>query len=108
VRRSLGLAQLIEPSPTGEALDEAPASHRGFLDAWADSVPLTQAGNLRSVAVRTIAPNLPTMRDWIFAIERDPHEQPVLDFREHLTNVRLLREAKSGLTVTFKQHSSLA
>jgi len=100
VRRILSLAQLIEPRPTGAALDETRAAHRGFLDAAAHGIQLTQAGYLPPAAVRAIAPHLPTMRDWIFAIERESHVQPVLYFREHLANVGLLRQAKGKLTLT--------
>lgn len=100
MRRILSLAQLIVPRRTGATIEEALAAHRGFLDAAADGIQLTRAGYLPPAAVRTIAPHLPTMRDLIFAMQRESHARRVLCFREHLTNVGLLRKAKGELTVT--------
>ncbi len=100
VSRILKLGEVTDDRPVGAALDNSLAAHRAFLDAATTGIPLTQAGYLPPAVVRTLAPQLPTMRDWIFAIEREVHAQPVLYFREHLTRVGLLRKAKGRLTAT--------
>lgn len=95
------LTELIEstdePLPDDE-LREALVPFQWVLDRACDGgLELTGAGYLRPVAVAELAAVLPTMRDWIFPINRENNSMPVLEFREFMQGSPLLRKHKGTL-----------
>jgi hypothetical protein len=95
------LATIAEPTPSSEQLTADLAPHLWLLGRAAnDGIPLTSAGYLKPEEVKSFAPLLPTMYDWIFRVTREVNVQPVLYFREHLRRVGLVRTTKSTLVAT--------
>jgi hypothetical protein len=65
-----------------------------------EDIRLTAAGYLKPADVKAVAEVLPTMKDWIFRVTTEVHTQPVLYFRRHLAQVRLVRKYKGKLSAT--------
>ncbi|MWB97646.1 hypothetical protein [Agromyces seonyuensis] len=94
-----------DPVDTAAAL----TAHRWLLErADGDGIPLTAAGYLRPADVQALAAVLPSMQDWIFAVHREIDAHPVLDFREHLRDIGLLRKFKGTLRLTRLGRAGLA
>lgn len=92
---------------TSKALG-APIDRAGALEAhlWlleraaGEGLPLTAAGYLKPADVKELATRLPSMRDWSFAVGRESDTTPVLDFREYLKGIGLVRKYKGSLRLT--------
>ncbi len=77
------------------------AAHRWFLDrAAGGGIPLTSSGYLTPDDVASASLVLPAMRDWIGKHNREYHARPLLDFRESLQSLGLLRKVKGTLVLT--------
>lgn len=95
------LATIAEPTPSTDQLTADLAPHLWLLERAANGgIPLTSAGYLKPEEVKSFAPLLPTMDDWIFPVTREVNTQPVLYFRDHLRRVGLVRTTKSTLVAT--------
>ena len=95
----------------GDPIDHAAglAVHRWVLErADGDGLPLTASGYLKPVDVRALAAMMPTMRDWPFSMAREIDVRPVLDFREYLKAIGLLRKYKASLRLTKAGRTGLA
>jgi hypothetical protein len=76
-------------------------AHQWFLDrAFDGGIPLTAAGYLKPADVEAAANVVPAMGDWIGAHNREVHCAPLLDFRERLQRIGLLRKRKGVLVLT--------
>jgi len=77
--------------------------HQWFLErAGDDGIPLTAAGYLKPVDVMEVAPLLPTVSKW-FRHRRSDREgafYPLLEFRQSLQRIGLLRKSKGRLHLT--------
>ncbi|WP_370500615.1 plasmid pRiA4b ORF-3 family protein [Mycolicibacterium sp. jd] len=96
------LALTAEPTPL-EAADLIGhlRSFQWFLDRAADGgIPLTGAGYLKPADVVEASKVVPVMADWIGAKNREAHCYPLLQFREMLQDVGLLRKNKGQLLLT--------
>lgn len=97
------LARLIA-GPTTLPDDELTAglrAHRWFLDRAADGgIALTAAGYLKPADVVEAAKIVPAMGDWIGSHNREVQSAPILDFRESLQSMGLLRKYKGRLVLT--------
>jgi len=72
-----------------------------FLDRAADGgIPLTGAGYLKPADVVEASKVVPVMADWIGAKNREAHCYPLLQFREMLQDLGLLRKYKGQLLLT--------
>ena len=97
-------AQVLATEPT--SLDDADlatylGAHRWFLDRAKDGgIPLTSAGYLKPADVVEAAKVVPEMGDWIGAHNREVHSYPLLEFRESLQSMGLLRKYKGTLVLT--------
>jgi hypothetical protein len=96
-------ARLFEPAtsiaPEHLSVDLAP--HIWFLlRAQGEGFPLTAAGYLKPVDVAAASEVLPEMRDWIHPKGREIDAWPVLQFRESLQRLGLLRKFKGRLLLT--------
>lgn len=98
----VALALTAEPAPL-EAADIV-GHLRGFqwfLDrAAGGGIPLTGAGYLKPADVVEASKVVPVMADWIGAKNREAHCYPLLQFREMLQDVGLLRKNKGQLLLT--------
>lgn len=98
------LPQLVgaaAPTPTGDALERALAPFRWFLERGeGQGLALTQAGYLKPADVKQVAALLPTMSDWIFPVTREVNTLPVLEFRDRVQRMGLLRKRKGALLTT--------
>ncbi|MCV7056495.1 plasmid pRiA4b ORF-3 family protein [Mycolicibacterium gilvum] len=72
-----------------------------FLDRAADGgIPLTGAGYLKPADVVEASKVVPVMADWIGAKNREAHCYPLLQFREAVQDLGLLRKVKGTLVLT--------
>ncbi|UJL31001.1 plasmid pRiA4b ORF-3 family protein [Mycolicibacterium vanbaalenii] len=72
-----------------------------FLDRAADGgIPLTGAGYLKPADVMEASKVVPVMADWIGVKNHEAHCYPLLQFREMLEDVGLLRKNKGQLLLT--------
>ncbi len=96
------LALVSEPTELpAEELRPALAAHRWFLDrAKGGGIELTSAGYLKPVDVEAACAVVPTMGDWIGKNNRESHAAPLLEFRESLQSMGLLRKYKGTLLLT--------
>lgn len=91
---------------TPEVPDEATlranfAAYLWFLDRAAEEgIPLTAAGYLRPVDVEAAAMVIPAAGDWIGKRNREDLTIPILEFRQGLQNLGLLRKYKGRLLLT--------
>ena len=76
-------------------------AYQWFLDRAVDGgIPLTGAGYLKPADVEVASKVVPTMADWIGKNNRENHCYPLLQFREGLQYVGLLRKNKGRLLLT--------
>ena len=94
---------LAGPSPKTMDLAASLRAFQWFLDRAKDGgIPLTGAGYLKPADVEQAAKVVPTMVDWLDfgKNNRETHCHPVLQFRECLQDVGLLRKNKGRLLLT--------
>lgn len=76
-------------------------AHQWFLDRASDGgIPLTSAGYLKPVDVEAACQVVPSMGDWYGKNNREVNAVPLLDFRQSLQRMGLLRKSKSSLLPT--------
>lgn len=98
--RLLGLVTL-PTEPTPDELDAALGAHRWFLERAAGTgIELTSAGYLKPSDVEAAARVVPAMGDWIGKNNREVHAAPLLEFRQSLQRMGLLRKRKGVLLLT--------
>jgi hypothetical protein len=99
-RRAVALLTDAGP-PDADELDGSLGAFTWFLDRAAEGeIPLTAAGYLRPVDVEAAARVLPTMGGWIGKANRESDTRPVLQFRQLLQSLGLLRKYKGALRLT--------
>ncbi|MHB1164352.1 MAG: plasmid pRiA4b ORF-3 family protein [Candidatus Nanopelagicales bacterium] len=87
--------------PTGEEWSPALRAYQWFLDrAAGDGIALTAAGYLKPADVVAVAPLVPTVPDWYGKNNRESMLHPLLDFRQSLQRLGLLRKSKGRLLLT--------
>jgi hypothetical protein len=87
--------------PDTEDLVAALRAYEWFLDrAAGDGIELTSAGYLKPADVEAASRVVPTMADWIGKNNRESLTAPLLDFRESLQSLKLLRKYKGRLVLT--------
>jgi len=87
--------------PTFDEITAALRPHQWFLDrAAADGIVLTAAGYLKPIDVQAVAPLVPTVAEWFGRSNREAHTFPLLNFRESLRHLGLLRKLKGRLLLT--------
>ena len=94
---------LSRPEPTDDDWRAALRAHQWFLDrAIDDGIPLTAAGYLTPADVVAVAPLVPTVADWLRygKNNRESGLGPLLDFRQSLQKLGLLRKSKGRLLIT--------
>ena len=98
----LGLGLCEEGSPLSpEEFDAALRPVLWFLErAQGDGIPLTSAGYLKPEDVQAASEVVPEAKDWIGKKNREPSTPPVLNFREMLQKLGLLRKSKGRLLIT--------
>ena len=88
-----------EPDPA--VMVAALNAHRWFLDrAKGGGIELTSAGYLKPDDVEAASQVVPAMGDWIGKNNRGIHAVPLLEFRESLQVMGLLRKYKGTLLLT--------
>lgn len=96
-------ARLIS-EPTTVTVDETTeylGAYQWFLDrAGDDGIPLTAAGYLKPADVEAASKVVPAMGDWYGAHNREVNCLPLLEFRESLQSMGLLRKYKGALLLT--------
>jgi Plasmid pRiA4b ORF-3-like protein len=85
----------------GEQVAAALAAYRWFLDrAHGGGIELTSAGYLNPADVEAASAVVPAMGDWIGRNNRENHAGPLLEFRQSLQSMGLLRKYKGTLLLT--------
>lgn len=80
---------------------EALRAHRWFLDRAADDgIALTGAGYLKPADVEAAAAVAPAVQDWPGKPNRELHVRPLLEFRETVQSMGLLRKRAGVLHLT--------
>lgn len=88
-------------APDPDEMAAATAAYRWFLDrARGGGIELTSAGYLKPADVEAASAVVPAMSDWIGKHNREIHASPLLDFRESLQAMGLLRKRKGTLLLT--------
>ncbi|MEO5852733.1 MAG: plasmid pRiA4b ORF-3 family protein [Nocardioides sp.] len=86
---------------SAEERTESLRAHRWFLDrAKGGGIELTAAGYLTPADVEAASRVLPAMSDWIGKNNRESLAAPLLDFRQTLQSMGLLRKYKGTLLLT--------
>ncbi|WP_253867585.1 plasmid pRiA4b ORF-3 family protein [Mycobacterium sp. GA-1285] len=118
--RLADLVHRLEPTPLGAGLVDRVArlasepttvddaelraslrAYQWFLDrASDDGIPLTSAGYLKPADVAVSTKVVPAMGDWPDDSDREVHCPPLLEFRQSLQSLRLLRKHKNALLLT--------
>ncbi|OBH00926.1 hypothetical protein A5698_08380 [Mycobacterium sp. E136] len=118
--RLIDLVRRLEPTPVGVGLDEQLArltskpttvddaqlaaslqAFRWFLDRASEGgIPLTSAGYLKPADVTVATKVVPAMGDWPGNSDREVHCPPLLEFRQSLQSLGLLRKHKGVLLLT--------
>jgi hypothetical protein len=89
------------PGRTDVEWSAALRAHQWFLDrAGGDGIELTAAGYLKPADVVAVAPLVPTVADWYGKNHRESRLHPLLDFRQSLQRLGLLRKSKGRLLLT--------
>jgi pRiA4b ORF-3-like protein len=86
-----------------DAIDWTPhlRAHQWFLDRAEDrGIPLTTAGYLKPADVESASKVVPAMLDWFGEKNREVHCYPLLQFREGMQSMGLLRKSKGTLLLT--------
>lgn len=94
---------LQEPYEEPDLAEQAAAygALRWFLDrAYGDGIVLTGAGYLRPADVEAAAQVVPTVVHGYGKLNRETHVIPVLELRESMQRLGLLRKAKGRVTLT--------
>lgn len=100
VARMLALAQPAQEPPPDE-MAAALRAHLWFLDrAGGEGIELTSAGYLKPADVEAASQVVPAMGGWIGKNNREIHAAPLLDFRQSLQSMGLLRKYKGRLLLT--------
>lgn len=87
--------------PEPDEMKSALAAHRWFLNrAKGGGIELTAAGYLKPDDVEAASAVVPAMGDWIGKNNREIHAVPLLEFRESLQAMGLLRKYKGTLRLT--------
>ncbi len=87
--------------PDEETLRSNLAAYQWFLDRAADEgISLTAAGYMKPAEVEAAAAVVPAAGDWIGKRNREDHTIPVLEFRQSLQRLGLLRKYKGRLLLT--------
>lgn len=96
------LALVSEPTELPEdQLSRVLTAHQWFLDrADGGGIALTSAGYLKPADVEAASQVVPAMGDWVGKANRESHTVPLLDFRESLQSMGLLRKQKGRLLLT--------
>jgi hypothetical protein len=97
------LMRLASPTaePTPDEMAAALHAHLWFLDrAGEGGVELTSAGYLKPDDVEEASRLVPSMGGWIGKHNREVHCAPLLDFRQSLQRMGLLRKYKGKLLLT--------
>lgn len=94
-----------EPGP--EDCEALTADVRWYLDFVGEGLPLTKAGYLRPADVEVVSARVLRDGSWIGKGNREDLTPPVLELREALVALRLLRVAK-GRLVPVRKHAALA
>lgn len=100
--RALDLG-LHRPEPSDDDWRAALRAHQWFLErAGVDGIGLTAAGYLTPADVVAVAPLVPTVADWLRygKNNRESMLHPLLDFRQSLQRLGLLRKSKGRLLLT--------
>ncbi|MEP6816666.1 MAG: plasmid pRiA4b ORF-3 family protein, partial [Marmoricola sp.] len=96
--RTLALGNVEAPSP--EMVVANLAGHQWFLDRAVDGIPLTTAGYLKPVDVEEACAVVPAVGEWIGKKNREDLTYPLLEFRQSLQKIGLLRKFKGNLLLT--------
>ncbi|MEP6528276.1 MAG: plasmid pRiA4b ORF-3 family protein [Nocardioidaceae bacterium] len=92
---------LLPTEPSPQELEESLRAHRWFLDrAKGGGIELTSAGYLKPADVEAASRVVPAMGDWIGKNNRESLAAPLLDFRQTLQSMGLLRKYKGTLLLT--------
>jgi len=92
---------LLATDPSPEERTEALRAHQWFLDrAQGNGIELTAAGYLKPADVEAASRVVPAMSDWIGKNNRESLAAPLLDFRQTLQSMGLLRKHKGRLLLT--------
>ncbi|MGE2689095.1 plasmid pRiA4b ORF-3 family protein [Mycolicibacterium pulveris] len=97
------VARLVsEPTSVDDAeLSASLRAYQWFLDRAGDGgIPLTSAGYLKPADVVTATEVVPATGDWPGSSDREVHCPPLLDFRQSLQWLGLLRKHKGVLLLT--------
>lgn len=87
--------------PTPDEMAAALRAHLWFLDRAGDGgIELTSAGYLKPSDVEEASRLVPSMGDWVGKNNREVHAAPLLDFRQSLQRMGLLRKYKGRLLLT--------
>lgn len=101
VGRVLMLSQPGQPEISREEKAAALHPFLWFLDRVGDDgLPVTSAGYLKPEDVLATAAVIPDMADWIGTANRESHTFPVLQFRESLRKLGLVRKHRGRLVLT--------
>jgi hypothetical protein len=94
---TIATARPLEAATIAESL----RAYQWFLDRAADGgIPLTSAGYLKPPDVVEASKVVPAMNDWIGKHNREVQCYPLLNFREGLQSLGLLRKYKGMLLLT--------
>jgi hypothetical protein len=95
------LRVIDSPRPSEDELTANLRAHLWFLDrASGAGIELTSAGYLKPADVELASEIVPTMGDWIGKNNREYHCIPLLEFRQSLQRMGLLRKYKGKLLLT--------
>jgi Plasmid pRiA4b ORF-3-like protein len=87
-------------APEADVLVANLGAYQWFLDRAVDGIPLTAAGYLRPIDVEAASEVVPAVGDWIGKKNREDMTYPLLDFRQSLQRIGLLRKYKGKLLLT--------
>ena len=86
--------------PEADVLAANLGAYQWFLDRAVDGIPLTAAGYLKPVDVEAASAVVSTVGDWIGKKNREDLTYPLLEFRQSLHRIGLLRKYKGNLLLT--------
>ncbi len=87
-------------TPEADVLAANLGAYQWFLDRAVDGIALTAAGYLKPVDVEAASEIVPAVGDWIGKKNREDMTYPLLDFRQSLQRIGLLRKYKGKLLLT--------
>lgn len=100
----VAILQLLLTPPATSTPEERARAVRPILwflhHVGAEGLALTSAGYLRPIDVSQLAAELPMMRDWIGLRNRETQTFPVMDFREAMQAIGLVRKNRGRLVLT--------